>query len=206
MKVKICGITSLSDALFCETAGADALGFIFYKKSKRFIKPSAADKIIRQLSPFTIKVGVFVNEDPGRVNETADKLRLNCIQLHGDEDQEYINKISIPVIKSFRISSGYDFFNMRKFKNITPLLDTYVEGVFGGTGSTFDWCRIPDDLKENVILAGGVSADNIQVIMNEIKPYAVDLSSSVESEPGIKDIAKVKIFFNKLNETRSSKW
>lgn len=203
MKVKICGITNLSDALFCESSGADALGFIFYKKSKRFIKPAAAEKIIKQLSPFTIKVGVFVDEDYNRVNDISDKLRLNCVQLHGNENQEYIDEISLPVFKTFRISPEYDFFQMRKYKNITPLLDTFREGVFGGTGTAFDWCQIPDDLKENVILAGGVSADNIEFICRQIKPMAVDLSSSVEAEPGIKDKAKVKIFFNKLNEIRS---
>lgn len=206
MKVKICGITNLPDALFCESAGADVLGFIFYKNSKRFIKPTTAAKIMKELTPFSVKVGVFVNEDYERVNELANKLRLNCVQLHGEEDQDYIDKISVPVVKSFRIYPGYEFFKLRQFKNITPLLDNYKEGVFGGTGSQFDWCEIPNDLRENVILAGGVSAENIETIIKEIKPYAVDLASSLESEPGIKDKSKVCVFFNKLNEIRSSKW
>lgn len=206
MKVKVCGITNLSDALFCESAGADVLGFIFYKKSKRYVKPKSAEKIMKQLSPFTVRAGVFVNEDPVFVNDTAYNLRLNCVQLHGDEDQKYIDQISVPVIKSFRIFPGYDFFTLRKFKNITPLLDSYKEGVFGGTGEPFDWCDIPPDLKENVILAGGISAENIETIHTKIKPFAIDLASSLESEPGIKDKAKVRIFFNKLNEIRSSKW
>lgn len=206
MKVKICGITNLPDALFCESAGADVLGFIFYKQSKRYIQPAAAEKIIKQLSIFTIKTGVFVNERIDKVNETANKLRLNCVQLHGDEDQKYIDQICVPVIKSFRIPTDYDFFHMRKFRNITPLLDSYQEGVFGGTGKTFDWCLIPDDLRENVILAGGISVVNIEFVIKQVNPLAVDLSSSLEKEPGIKDKSKVTLFFNKLNEIRSHKW
>ena len=203
MKVKICGITNLDDALLCESSGADALGFIFYKNSKRYISPDSAKKIINQLSPFTLKVGVFVNEDPEIVNQIAGEIGLNSVQLHGDETADYISKIFLPVIKVFRINNDFNFSKINEVNGASILLDTFSDVEHGGTGSTFNWELIPSQLRSKIILAGGISNENIEHIINEIKPAAIDISSSLEKEPGKKDQQKVKQFFLKINSYRS---
>ncbi len=202
MKVKVCGITNLNDALLCQSLGADALGFIFYPKSKRFISPEDALKIINNLSPFVMKVGVFVNELPEIINGIAAKLKLNAVQLHGDETPETASKINYSVIKSFRITEEFDFGMLNEYKNVYPLLDAYSGKQYGGTGNQFNWDIIPESLKNKIILAGGVSFDNIEEIVKDIKPAAVDLSSSLENEPGKKDKEKVTEFFKKFNKLR----
>jgi phosphoribosylanthranilate isomerase len=202
LKVKVCGVTNLEDALLVQEYGADALGFIFYEKSKRFIEPSAAKEIITRLSPFTMKVGVFVNETPEFINETAANLYLNAVQLHGEEPAEYVSKINFPVIKSFRINGNFDFSMLEKYTVTSFLFDTYSNGEYGGTGKTFNWTLIPNNVKSKLILAGGVSVNNIEGIIKNVKPAAVDISSSLESVPGKKDKEKVKEFFNKINYLR----
>ncbi|MDP4193681.1 MAG: phosphoribosylanthranilate isomerase [Bacteroidota bacterium] len=204
MIVKICGITNLEDALFCEQLGADMLGFVFYNKSKRFISFDSAKKIIEGLSPKTKKVGVFVNEPVEIVNLYAEKLKLNTVQLHGDETPEYAFQINHPVIKSFRITGNFDFSILGQYKNAMPLLDAFSNSQYGGTGKKFNWEVIPDRLKRQIILAGGISAKNIKFIQDNIKPYAVDLSSSLESEPGKKDHEKVTDFFSKIDRAQIS--
>ena len=199
MKVKTCGITNLDDALLCESEGADALGFIFYKKSKRYIGPELVKNIVKHLSPFTFKVGVFVNESVDFINKTASELNLNAVQLHGEESPDIIEKINLPVIKSFRINNEFDFSILEKYSNNSFLFDTYSDSVYGGTGKTFNWELIPKEIKNKIILAGGISINNIEDIFNHVKPAAVDLSSSLESEPGRKDKDKVKEFFKKIN-------
>ncbi len=202
VKVKTCGITNLEDALFCESEGADALGFIFYKKSKRYIEPYSAKEIIKHLSPFTIKVGVFVNETPDFIIKTAAELHLNAVQLHGEEIPEMIGKINFPVIKSFRINNGFDFSVLVKYSGASFLLDAYSDVEYGGTGKIFNWKLIPNELKSKIILAGGISINNIEYILKNIKPAAVDLSSSLEVVPGKKDTEKVKEFFKLINYLR----
>ena len=202
MKVKICGITNLEDALLCQSFGADALGFIFYKKSKRYVSPEVVSKITEELSPFVMKVGVFVNESTEMINKIASELKLNCIQLHGDEAPEDIKKINLPVIKSFRISENFEFSILNKYKNASYLLDSYSNNIYGGSGNKFNWDLIPKEIQNKVILAGGISHENITVVFKNINPAAVDLSSSLEAEPGLKDKGKVKIFFEKFNALR----
>lgn len=203
-RVKVCGITLMEDALLCEALGADALGFIFYKKSKRYITPEKASSIINSLSPFTMKVGVFVNEPPEMINEIAFNLKLNAVQLHGDETPADAEKIFLPVIKSFRISGSFDFTVLNNYKNVFYLLDAFKHDEYGGTGSSFNWESIPEILRNKIILAGGVSEDNLEIIFKNIKPAAIDLSSSLEIEPGKKDKEKVKRFFNKLNSLKEN--
>ncbi|MGE5354318.1 MAG: phosphoribosylanthranilate isomerase [Acidobacteriota bacterium] len=203
MKVKVCGITNVRDAILCEAMGADMLGFIFYNKSKRFIDYSSAEEITGCLHTDTKTVGVFVNESAEAVNEAARRLNLSAVQLHGDETPDEVSKITFPVIKSFRMKEGFDFSVLDSYKNARALLDSFTGSQFGGTGISFNWEIIPDEIKKRIILAGGVSATNIGFIYNTIKPYAVDLSSSLESEPGKKDHAKVKEFFNVLNNLRT---
>jgi phosphoribosylanthranilate isomerase len=202
LRVKICGITNLEDALLCESLGADALGFILYKKSKRFVEPEVVGKITSELSPFIVKVGVFVNEDTNVINEIAVTSGLNVVQLHGDEKPEIIPKINFPAIKSFRISNGFDFSILKKFEKASYLFDTYSEKEYGGTGKIFNWKLIPSELRRKIILSGGISVDNIEEIYTNIQPAAIDLSSSIESEAGKKDEKKAKEFFKKINYLR----
>lgn len=206
MKVKICGITNLEDALLCESLGADALGFIFYNESKRYINTSSAKEIIPLLSPFTMKVGVFVNENPVAVNRIIHNIGLNAVQLHGDEEPEYLKNIHADRIKSFRIKNNFNFDFVKRYEDCYYLFDAYSQNNYGGTGEIFDWKIIPKSLSRKIILAGGISVDNVETIFNEIKPAAIDVSSSLEIEPGKKDRKKVEEFFNKLKKIRSKKW
>lgn len=198
MKVKICGITNLEDALLCEKLGADALGFIFYDKSKRYIQPNSAQDIIKMLSPFTLKVGVFVNEIPENINAISKLAGLNLVQLHGDETPKQIGEINLPTIKAFRVNDDFDFNVLNDYKNCYFLFDSYSKTEYGGTGKTFNWNIIPKLLNGKIILSGGISSSNIQRIINEVNPYAVDVSSSVEEYPGKKNEIKLKEFFNIL--------
>ena len=206
MKVKICGITNLDDALMCERYGADAVGFIFYRKSKRYILPSEAARIAKQLSPFTMKVGVFVDEKKDYITKTFELVKLNTVQLHNNDTDFVENEFNYPVIRAFRIKDNFDFNSLNRFNDNYFLLDSYSQNEFGGTGKSFDWSIIPETLKHKIILAGGVSSSNIDYIYQNIKPAAVDLSSSLEISPGKKDLEKVKIFFNKFNKYRSNEW
>lgn len=202
MKIKICGITNINDAKYSVDLGADALGFIFYKNSKRYIEPIIAQKIIAQLPPFLTKVGVFVNEEPSFVNSIAKEIKLNLIQLHGDESNDYIARIDYSVIKAFRVDDQYDFDRIENYKNCYYLFDNYNQKEYGGTGEQFNWNRIPSSIRNKIILAGGVSEENIELICRSIQPYAIDLSSSVEIQPGIKDHKKLDRFFKSVNELR----
>jgi phosphoribosylanthranilate isomerase len=206
MKVKICGITNITDALLCQNAGADALGFIFYQKSPRYISSDEAAKITKRLSPFTVKAGVFVDEDINTVRNIFYKANLNVVQLHGSETPEYVKELNLPVIKSFRVHDDFDFGILDKYENALFLLDAHSAKAQGGTGDIFNWNLIPQKLRNSIILAGGVSAENIDRIINEINPLAVDLSSSVESAPGKKDEQKTETFFKKLKQARRIKW
>lgn len=204
MKIKICGITNIEDALCAVENGTDAIGFVFFQQSKRFIHPEEAKKIISQLPPFVFSVGVFVNENPSRVNEIAKELKLNAVQLHGDENIEYINKITFPIIKAFRVDHNFNWEILNDYST-KILLDTFSLTEFGGTGNKFDWQSIPNEIRDKIILSGGIDAESLTIILNEIKPAAIDLSSSLEIEPGKKDHKKIKTFFEKLQSYRSNK-
>ena len=202
MRVKVCGITKIEDAMLCYNLGADAIGFIFYEKSKRYIKPEDAKIIISELPAFILKVGVFVNETPQQINEIAKEIKLNAVQLHGDETPQDIDNIDLPVIKAFRVDDEFDYGVMNQYKKCTFLLDTFNKNEFGGTGEKFNWNKIPKEIKSKIILAGGVSIENLENIYKQINPAAIDVSSSLEMEPGKKDKKKVELFFKKLNELR----
>ena len=206
MKIKVCGITNLDDALLCERYGADAVGFIFYRNSKRYILPSEAARIAKQLSPFTMKVGVFVDEKEDYITKTFELVKLNAVQLHNNDAVIAENEFSYPVIRAFRIKDEFDFNILNNFNDNYFLLDSYSQNELGGTGKSFNWSVIPEKLKHKIILAGGVSSTNIDYIYQSIKPAAVDLSSSLEISPGKKDVEKVKDFFNKFNKYRSNEW
>ena len=202
MKIKICGITNIDDALAAESLGADAIGFIFYEKGKRYVAPETIRDITNVLSPFTIKVGVFVNESSEIINTKSKLAGINVVQLHGNEKQDITNSISLPVIKVFRVDENFDYKMIDQYNGCSILLDTYSEKSYGGTGKQFDWEKIPAKIRNNIILAGGVSLENIEFIYKNINPVAVDLSSSLEITPGKKDKNKMEKFFNKVNQLR----
>lgn len=198
MKVKICGITNYEDAKVAVDNGADALGFIFYDKSKRFIDYNDASEIIAKLPFFVMKVGVFVNEYYAKVNVLADQIGLNAVQIHGDESPFYCDKITHPNIKAFRVDENFDFSRLEKYTECTYLFDTKIGEEYGGTGKTFNWKIIPEKLRNRIILAGGVNIDNLEEIKEKVNPQAVDVSSSVEQYPGKKDHKKMIEFLKKV--------
>jgi phosphoribosylanthranilate isomerase len=201
VKVKVCGLTNLQDALAAVESGADALGFIIYEGSKRFIKPKEVRKITSLLPPFVAKVGVFVNEDPRDVLEILSYCHLDLAQLHGDEspeDCEYVG--AHRVIKVFRLKSEDEVEKIEPFvgKVRAILLDTYDARVYGGTGKPFDW-KLALKVKERfpelpLILSGGLNPDNVSEAVRELSPFAVDVCSGVEREPGVKEPSKLRSF------------
>ncbi len=206
MKIKICGITRLEDAQLCVKHGVDAIGFIFYPKSKRYISPEDAKNIVVALPVFTHKIGVFVNEDIEEANRIAKLVGLTGVQLHGNETVEYISQISHPVIKSFGVDESFDFATLNDYSHCGILLDVKDTKQYGGTGNSFDWDLIPEDVRSRVIIAGGVAANNIDEIHKSINPYGVDLSSSVEISPGIKDSDKIIEVLKIINEIKQQKY
>lgn len=201
MKVKICGITSYEDAALVLDAGADALGFNFFPSSPRYIRPGDANAIIRRLPPFTVTVGLFVNVDlPESVERTALLAGVQVIQLHGDESPEYCRKLSEwPLIQALRIGEGPVELDLDRYPVRAFLLDVKDDVLFGGTGKTFDWNLAQNiDRKRPIILAGGLRPDNVQAAIRTVQPYAVDVCSGVEREPGKKDPAKLVEFMHEV--------
>jgi len=194
-KVKICGITNLEDALFAVEAGADALGFIFYAKSPRCIAPDRAKEIILHLPPFVAKVGVFANEELDRVKEIMAHCDLDYAQLHGDEPPAQVAALAPRAIKAVQVSSAVDIERLTQYQAVAYLLDTYHPTKPGGTGEAFDW-ELAVGAKSHgpILLAGGLTPDNVAAAIERVHPYAVDVSSGVEAVPGIKDRQKVRRF------------
>ena len=200
MKIKICGITNYEDAKLACDLSADAIGFIFYKKSKRSVEAEEVKNIISKLPAFILKVGVFVNERIDIVNQIMQDCKLNIAQLHGDENVEYLNEINFPAVKALRISNNYDYNILKQYLNFNILLDTFNNNEFGGTGTNFNWDTIPLDVKGKIILAGGIKEENLEEIFSNILPYAIDVSSSLEEFPGKKNKSKMLSFFEKYNK------
>lgn len=201
IKVKICGITNIEDALLAADLGADALGFIF-AESPRQIDSEKARAIIHELPPFVKTVGVFVNEEPEKIKEIQLECGLDLVQLHGDESPEQCRNLMPYSIKSFRIKDETGIKGIDKYKGAVRaiLLDTYQKGKAGGTGKTFDW-SLAIKVKEigiPIILAGGLGPENIQEAIATVKPYAVDVSSSIEEKPGKKNPDRMKALFEKI--------
>ena len=199
--VKICGITNLEDALASCEYGADAIGFIFYRNSPRFIEPHKAGEIIKKIPPFVAAVGVFVNEDISAVNKIAREAGLNAVQLHGNESTEFCEKITGRVIKSFKVKKGEAetlYHEMENYNVSAYLLYTYKEELDGGTGVVFDWdIAMEAGRLGRIILAGGLTPENVADAIKKARPYAVDVSSGVEERPGKKDLKKVREFIRK---------
>jgi phosphoribosylanthranilate isomerase len=201
MKIKICGITNLEDALAAVEYGADALGFVFYPKSPRSVTPEKAEEIIAQLPPFITTVGVFVNETPAKIKEVMTSSRLQVVQLHGVEPPQEC-MLWRPSIKAFRVKDFVDLKPLEQFKCISAyLIDTYAPSSYGGTGQIFNWDIAVEAKKFGpIILAGGLNPENIEKAVRWVKPYGVDVSSGVEAEKGKKDLKKVKEFIEKAKK------
>ncbi len=201
MRVKVCGITSVTDALLAVNAGASALGFNFYAGSPRHVRPDEAARIIRHLPPFVTPVGVFVNAgSPDEVLRVARRAGIQALQLHGDESPEYCRNLDPwPVIKAVRVGNGPPPANLEAYPVQAFLMDSRDDTLFGGTGKTFNWrAALGLDAIRPVILAGGLNAENVARAIRALRPYAVDVCSGVEREPGVKDPSKLNAFMNEV--------
>ncbi len=197
--VKICGITNQDDATSAVEAGADALGFVFYKKSPRSVEPSVARQIIERLPPFVTPVGVFVNEDVTVVRRMMDDCGLALAQLHGDESTTYCLELKRPILKALRVKDRSAFLALADFRGRAGVrgfvLDAFSDQAYGGTGQVIDWQLAAEAAKAaNILLAGGLTTDNVGRAIQAVQPYGVDVSSGVEREPGKKDHEKVRAF------------
>ncbi len=195
-RVKICGITRLDDALAAVAAGADALGFVFYAKSPRWIEPEAARAIAMQLPPFVATVGLFVDAPLTEVERVSVQANLSMVQFHGAERGDYCAQCSRPYIKAAQMKPGFDYTVLcEEFAAARGILvDTYHPELAGGTGQTFDWSCLPALRAKPLILAGGLNARNVGHAIALTRPYAVDVSGGVESRKGIKDTEKIREF------------
>ena len=196
-KIKICGITNKIDALAATELGVDMLGFVFYKKSKRYVIPAMAEDIINELPPFIGRVGIFVDEKREDVIKIAEDASLDMLQFHGSESPEYCSYFRglYKVIKAFRVKERGDLKTVNDYDTDYYLFDTYVDGRAGGTGKKFDWNILKDfEILKPVILSGGLDPDNVGRAIKELAPYGVDVSSGVESAPGKKDARLLKKF------------
>jgi phosphoribosylanthranilate isomerase len=195
-RVKICGITRVEDALAAAASGCDAIGLVFYALSPRYVDPPRAAAIVAALPPFVSAVGLFVDAPAEEVLAVSRQVRLDILQFHGNESPDYCSQFAIPYLKAVRVKPGANLLQYAIAHKAAKalLLDAYSEGVPGGTGQTFDWELIPDDLPKPVILAGGLNAANVAEAVRKVRPYAVDVSGGVEREKGIKDADKMAAF------------
>jgi len=202
VRSKICGITRIEDALAAAEAGADAIGFVFYAKSPRAVDVRQARAIIAELPPFVTTVGLFVNASRCELNEILEVVPLDLLQFHGDETPQDCEGYHRPWIKALRVRPGDDLEAACQLYAGARgmLLDTYVPGVPGGTGEAFDWSLVPAQLSKPIILAGGLSADNVGQAIAQVRPYAVDVSGGVEQAKGIKDAAKIEAFMRAVKQ------
>jgi phosphoribosylanthranilate isomerase len=196
IKIKICGITNYDDAKIAVSLGVDALGFIFYQKSPRYIHPIAARDIIRKLPPFVAKVGVFVDDTEETIRAVFGQCGIDTVQLHGNETPQFVQRLSCAVIKAFAVKPGFDVSELSQYQVAGYLLDTWSDtpGLHGGSGKTFDWSIACDAAQRypNVILAGGLNPSNIRDALENVQPYAVEFNSGVEIKPGVKNHYKMR--------------
>ena len=195
-RVKICGITRQQDALDAVRLGADAIGLVFYPPSPRSVTLAQAEAITRHLPPFVTVVGLFVDAERGRIAEAIEAARIGLLQFHGAEAPDDCAGHGRPWIKAIRMRGGVDLERAAAdyAEAAALLLDAYRPGVPGGTGEVFDWDRVPTSLADRIVLAGGLSPTNVAQAVRTVRPYAVDVSGGVESEPGRKDAAKIAAF------------
>ncbi|HJO58456.1 MAG TPA: phosphoribosylanthranilate isomerase [Nitrospinaceae bacterium] len=201
VRVKICGTTSLKDALLAVESGADAVGFIFHKESPRNISQKDVKEIVAQLPPFVESIGVFVNETSDKINRIAEQCRLTAVQLHGDESPAFCRRIKRRVVKAVRVKDAESLKGMSDFDVSGFLLDAYNEESRGGTGRVFDWNLALRAKKQGpVIIAGGLNPYNVYTAIHRVKPYGVDVCSGVEKSPGVKDPEKISEFIKAVHK------
>ena len=202
-RVKICGITRSEDAQAAIRHGADAIGFVFWPQSSRYIDPEAAAEITALIPPFVAAVGVYVDPDAAWIEKTSRIARLSLLQFHGDETPEFCHQFSLPYIKAVRVKEGTDLLQYaERYRNSRGLLlDAYSADMPGGTGHTFDWELIPRNLSMPLILSGGLNSNNVALAIQQAKPWAVDVSSGVESAKGIKDERKIFAFMQGVKQS-----
>lgn len=205
IRVKVCGITRVEDALAAVHLGANAVGFVFWEQSARYISPARAREIVAVLPPFVTSVGVYVDAEAEWVDESVSVAGLNLLQFHGSESPGFCRQFSLPYIKAVRVRAGLDLLQYASLYAgaVGLLLDTYVESEPGGTGQTFDWNLIPRNLPLPLILSGGLHADNITSAIRQARPWAVDVSSGVEAAKGIKDSGKIAAFMRGVGISES---
>jgi phosphoribosylanthranilate isomerase len=203
-RVKICGITRVEDALKAVELGADAIGLVFYGPSPRNVSTQQAAEIARQIPAFVTVVGLFVNAEASFINEVISQVQLDLLQFHGDETREECARYELPFIKAIRVKTDTNLVQYAdEFATAKALLlDAYTEGVAGGTGNVFDWNLIPKNLTKPVILAGGLTVNNVAQAIEQVQPYAVDISGGVESAKGIKDAAKIAAFMQQVSSVK----
>ena len=196
IKIKICGITRPHDGLAAAQVGADAIGLVFYPKSPRHVSIEQAQAIVKVLPPFISVVGLFVNPSAEIVKQVLAEVPLSCLQFHGQEHEGFCQQFVKPYIKAFHVQPDSVLEDVCAVypTSAAILLDTYVKGEMGGTGHTFNWRQVPKNCIKPVILAGGLTPENVAEAIGMVKPYAVDVSSGVELSPGIKSMEKIKAF------------
>ena len=204
-RVKICGITRIEDALAAVSAGADAIGLVFYAQSPRCVTIEQAQKIVAAIPPFVSVVGLFINASKAEIETVLSKVRLDILQFHGDETSSECEQIKLPYYKAIRVKADTNLLQCAVEFNSAKalLLDAHSESAFGGTGQTFDWNLIPKSLTKPVILAGGLTAENVGSAIKRVQPYAVDVSGGVEKSKGVKDAAKIAAFMQAVEQSRS---
>ena len=200
-KVKICGFTEAENAREAAIAGVDAIGLVFYDKSPRNVDILRAQEIIEALPPFVNRVGLFVNANPSFVDEVLCEVPLDTLQFHGDESLLDCSQYQMPFIKSLRVKPETNVLQVAdEFSSASAiLLDSFNPSAYGGTGEAFDWSLACVDISLPIILAGGLNETNVSAAISQVKPYAVDASSGVESAPGVKDIDKIVAFIRNTN-------
>jgi phosphoribosylanthranilate isomerase len=205
IKVKICGITSYEDAHQAVAAGADALGFVFYPQSPRAVTVAQVQKIVMNLPPFVTRVGLFVNEDPARINQIMHECQLDLVQLHGDEPPGIFTRLTFRAVKAMRVQDRTSLLKHQNYPGPALLLDAWCPDRYGGTGASFDWQLAAEIARQRpVILAGGLTSDNVAEAIRTVRPYAVDVSSGVEFAPGRKDPLKVSSFIRRAKEVKDA--
>ena len=201
--VKICGITRRDDALAAARLGAHAVGLVFCARSPRNVSIAAAQEIVAALPPFVMAVGLFVDAAARDIEAVLSEVRLDLLQFHGDETAAFCARFGVPFIKAARVRPGLDLIQYARDYGAARglLLDAFVDGTHGGTGTAFDWNLVPPDLHLPVVLSGGLNPANVSDAIRRVSPWAVDVSSGVEASPGIKDPQKIAAF---MKEVRSA--
>ena len=201
-RVKICGITRVEDALAAVHHGCDAIGLVFYAKSPRNVSPQQAAEIVARLPAFVTAVGLFVDAAPAEIKAVLAAVRLDLLQFHGDETPQQCRQYGLPYMKAIRVKADTNLLQYAAEYNDAQalLLDAYAEGVAGGTGQVFDWSLIPENLPLPIVLAGGLNAGNVSAAIQQVHPYAVDVSGGVEVTKGIKDADKIAAFMRGVED------